>query len=408
MVRRNTWLLALAQGSVGVAFPVMLVVGTVAAKDLTGRDGATGLIWGLYFVSAAAGAFVVGRGMDRFGRRPGLLLSYGTVAVAGLACMASVAAGSYAGLLVSSIPFGAAFGGSQLIRGAVADMYAPASRGRAVGYLLASGTVGAVGSPLLVAVIRSLADERGADPNVAPWLLVPVSAAVAILAVVAVRPDPRDLAPPRSVEEGAALAGAPLRGPRALLGMPAFRTAVLAASVGQMAMIGIMGVTPNVLDHHGHADVVTSWVIAIHITGMFVFSPLLGAAMDRFGRRPGLLGGGAASVTGALLASSETSALLVGVGLFLVGVGWSATFLGATAAISDVTSPLERSGALGFNDLLTSLSSAVAGLTAGVVLEVAGFRTLTLGVAVLVTGVMVLVATGLRERPPLTAPSTPS
>jgi MFS family permease len=399
LVRRNTWLLALAQGLIGIAFPVMLVVGTVAAAELTGRDGATGLIWGSYFAAAAGGAFAIGRAMDRFGRRPGLVASYAVVGIAGAACMVSVAAGSYVGLLASAVPFGVAFGGSQLIRGAVADMYPPATRGRAVGYLLAAGTVGAVGSPLLVAVIRSVAEGRGADPNVAPWLLVPAAAAGAIVAVLAVRPDPRDLAPELPTGEPAVPVDAPPRGPRELLALPAFRTAVLAAAIGQMAMVGIMGVTPNALHHLGHAHAVTSWVIAIHITGMFAFSPLFGSLMDRYGRRPGLLGGGAASVVGAVVASTGASALMVGIGLFLIGIGWSATFLGATAVISDATSPLERGGALGFTDLLVSFSSGVAGLAGGIVLELAGFRSLTLGMAVLVMGVMVLVAVGLRTPP---------
>jgi MFS family permease len=102
---------------------------------------------------------------------------------------------------------------------------------------------------------------------------------------------------------------------------------------------------------------------------------------------------------GAVVASTGASALMVGIGLFLIGIGWSATFLGATAVISDATSPLERGGALGFTDLLVSSSSGVAGLAGGIVLELAGFRSLTLGMAVLVMGVMVLVAVGLRTPP---------
>jgi hypothetical protein len=54
VVRRNTTLLALSQGFAQVAFPLMLVVGGVAAADLTGRDGATGVVWALYFSSAAS------------------------------------------------------------------------------------------------------------------------------------------------------------------------------------------------------------------------------------------------------------------------------------------------------------------------------------------------------------------
>jgi len=72
-----------ARDGAQVAFPVMLVVGGVSASEITGRDGASGVVWALYFTSAAAGAFAIGRAMDRVGRRPGLIASYALLAVAG-------------------------------------------------------------------------------------------------------------------------------------------------------------------------------------------------------------------------------------------------------------------------------------------------------------------------------------
>ena len=151
LVRRSTLLLALAQALVQVAFPVLLVVGSVEIATMTGHDAATGYLNAVYFLSAAGGAALLGRAMDRVGRRPGLLASYGLLGLAGLGGAASVATGSWLGLLACALPFGAGSGGANLARVAVADMYAPEERGRAVGVLLAAGTIGAVGSPFLVA-----------------------------------------------------------------------------------------------------------------------------------------------------------------------------------------------------------------------------------------------------------------
>jgi predicted MFS family arabinose efflux permease len=87
---------------------------------------------------------------------------------------------------------------------------------------------------------------------------------------------------------------------------------------------------------------------------------------------------------------------VIGAGLVAIGLGWSATFLGATAVISDITAPNERAGALGFTDLLISLTSAAAGLGGGIVLEAAGYGPLGVGLAVLVAAALLLVAR-LRE-----------
>ncbi len=81
----------------------------------------------------------------------------------------------------------------------------------------------------------------------------------------------------------------------------------------------------------------------------------------RVGRRAALVAGCVTSIAGALLAASEANALVIGAGSCAIGLGWSATFLGATAVISDITAPNERAGALGFTDLLVSLTSAAAG-----------------------------------------------
>jgi MFS family permease len=389
-------LLAIAQGLATMTFPILLIVGSVAAVDISGRDGAVGVINGSYFIAAAAGAVLFGRWMDRTGRRPGLAASYLLLATAGGVCAFAIAQGWFLLLLAGTVLFGFAFGGSNLARGAVADMYEPLQRGRAVGIVLAVGTIGAVGSPFLIAFLRSWAGREAIDADVLPWIVVPITAIAAFACALSLRPDPRDLAVRVEV-----FADTGARTPRQLLRIGQFRTAVIAAAVGQMAMVAVMGVTPVALHHHDTSATVVSTVISLHIAGMWVFSPVIGAALDRFGRRPGLIAGGATSVVGALFAATDAGPGVVAVGLFAIGLGWSATFLGATAVISDLTGPNERAGALGFTDLLVSLSSAVAGLAGGFVFEGAGFRILGLGVASVVLLVVLAVA---RRREPVPVP----
>jgi MFS family permease len=80
----------------------------------------------------------------------------------------------------------------------------------------------------------------------------------------------------------------------------------------------------------------------------------------------------------------------VATGLFLVGLGWSASFLGATAIISDVTTAIERAGALGFTDSTTGLAPAVGGLCGGFVVDTTGFAVLGVTAAAMILPVVLL------------------
>jgi MFS family permease len=146
-VRRNTRLLTLAQGLAQAASPVVLIVGSQAIVDLTGRDASVGLLNGSYFVAAALGAFALGRLMDRAGRRPGFLLAYVSIGVSGVGAWAAISAGSSVSLLVAGVGFGLGFGGANLARAAVADMHPPEHRGLAVGYVLATAVISDITAP---------------------------------------------------------------------------------------------------------------------------------------------------------------------------------------------------------------------------------------------------------------------
>ena len=132
-IRRNTWLLVSAHGVAQIGFSMLLIIGVPAAAAITGHDWSSGIVWATAFAAAAFGAAGIGRWMDRVGRRPGLLAGYVITAAGAAGAAASIAAGSYPGLLASTVVFGAGTGAAGLARGAVADMYPPATRGRAVG-----------------------------------------------------------------------------------------------------------------------------------------------------------------------------------------------------------------------------------------------------------------------------------
>jgi len=372
-VRRNTVLLGVAQGSASMTFPVLLIVGSVAASDLAGRDGIVGVVNAGYFLAAAAGALAFGRVMDRIGRRVPLAVAYLLLAIAGAGCGFAIAAGSLGWLLACTTLFGLAYGGSNLARAAVADMYPPEQRGRAVGLVLAAATVGAVGSPFVVASLRGFAEREALDPDVLPWIVVPVVALIALVCALALRPDPRELA----VREEVAMA-ASRRPPRELLRTPAMRTAVLAAAVGQMAMVSVMGVTPVALEHHHASSTVVSGVISLHIVGMFGLVLVVGQLVDRVGRHRALVGGLLVMAVSSVLLAWVVEIAGISLSLFLLGLGWNISYVAAVTELADRALPSERGRLIGLTDQLSSFTAAALVLLGGVLYSELGVEALAL------------------------------
>jgi MFS family permease len=160
-------------------------------------------------------------------------------------------------------------------------------------------------------------------------------------------------------------------------------------------MVTFMSVIPVVLHSHGSSEITVSLVISLHLAGMFAFSSVVGAALDRWGRRPGLLVGIALTAAGVLLAVPEGSTVLPSAGLLLIGVGWSFSYIGSTAVISDLAGPTERAGALGLTDLVAALAAATGVLSGAALLQVTGLLAVAFAaLALLVIPIALLAARG--------------
>lgn len=394
LVRRATALLAGAQVALWAGNGAYAAFGPLSIESLTGRPGSAAQLFGVFALAGAASAIVTGRVMDRVGRRPGLLGGYALNAAAGIVAFLGVRASSPALLYVAGGMLGAGTAAALLGRAAVADMYPSERRGRAVGLLVVAGTFGAVGGPLLAGAVHALGSSMGvAQPLAAPWLLVPVAMVVATALVLAIRPDPRELAAP-----GPAPTATPRR-PAEILRLRPATSAVVAIGVGHAVMVTLMAQLPASIHRHGASEVTVSIVVSIHLAGMFAFSPVFGALIDRWGRRVGLMVGAALSGAGVLLGVGFPTTLGAGAGLLLIGMGWSAAYLGSTAVLSDLATPWERGGALGAADLVSSLSAGAGTMGGAMLLAAAGLPALGIAALVLLALVIALVAP-LREPSP--------
>ena len=125
--------------------------------------------------------------------------------------------------------------------------------------------------------------------------------------------------------------------------------------------------------HMAHVDVtltVIGLVISVHVLGMYAFSPVVGILSDRFGRVRTIQFGILTLLLSALISgfAAADDAWTLGIGLFLLGLGWSFTLIAGSAYLSESVENEFKTSAQGASDLVMNLSGSGGGALAGVII----------------------------------------
>ncbi|WP_404390861.1 MFS transporter [Humibacillus xanthopallidus] len=423
----------------GLGMASGLAVGALLAEDLSGTESLAGLGTTFQVLGGALIAIPVARVMAARGRRPGLQLGLALAMVGSALVVTAAVARSFPLLLVGMLLFGGGTSANSQSRYAAADLALPEHRGRDLSVVVWATTIGSVLGPNLVGPGQAFARVLGLPELAGSFVFSLAGFALAFVVINRLlRPDPllsaraleradraasagRHTEPARSVvaspsghaiEDGAALEpadgigpgelgdgaedhdGSLTRGLRVVRANVGARLGVLTIALGHVVMVSVMVMTPLHMSH-GHADLqVIGFVISVHILGMFAFSPLVGAAVDRWGGRPVAATGGAVLTLASVLASQSMtgwSPLLL-VALLLLGIGWSCTLISGSTMLTSAVTAQERPATQGLSEVFMGLAGAGGGAVAGIVVGLYGYGTLGLGAAVVGVAVIVLVA----------------
>jgi len=182
---------------------------------------------------------------------------------------------------------------------------------------------------------------------------------------------------------------------RVALRSPRSRFALATIAAAHAVMVGVMVMTPLHLEHGGATLRIVGIVISVHIAGMYAASPVMGWIADRFGREIGIALG--LMLLAAALMFAGTSAAgddpRLGIGLTLLGLGWSACLVSGSTLLTESVPVDLRTAAQGVSDLVMGVAGAVAGALSGPLMESHGYPLLSILAAGLLVPVGVL---GLR------------
>ncbi len=393
--KRTLSVLMAGQVVASAALASAVTVGAYVVQGILGQDTPWG---GIATATVTTGsAFMsqlLARIMSKSGRRVGLQTGYSLAIVGGLIAGLGVQRSSLTIFLFGLFLYGNGQASNLLARYAATDLALPQERAQAMSKILFASTFGAVLGPVLVVPAQWAGQEWfGWQKYTGPWVFAALFFIGALVNIfIRLRPDPLELSGGLRSQAAVGVTTPRLtEAMRIICSSRSGRVALMAMVVSQVTMVAVMTMTPVHLKAHGHESI-SSYVISLHIAGMYAFSPLVGRFSDARGRLPTILVGGLLLVFATILAAvAGEAAVVLFPALWLLGIGWSFALIGGSSLLVDSVPTESRVTVQGSADVMMSLCGGIAGFSSGFIRKAIGYHMLS-SIAMLLAGVLIAVA----------------
>lgn len=355
----------------GIAVAGAIPAGALLAASIADSDAAAGFAQTSGVLGAALLALPLARIALTRGRRAALSLGYGIGTVGAVIVVIAAVQRNLVLVYLGCLLVGVASAAGLQARYAATDLAAEQHRARALSLVVWASTIGAVLGPNLLNASGNLGLAMGLPQLAGPYVVSAGCLAMAALVLwLLLRPDPYRMAMAIQKKATGVVNRPSLREglahlrerPRAVLG-------IAAISVGHICMVMVMVMTPV---HMAHVDVtlqLIGLVISVHVAGMYAFSPVVGWAVDSYGRVQIVVAGIVILLLACLISgfAPGDNVIMLGLGLFLLGMGWSCTLIAGSTMVTDEVDAEKRPAVQGLSDLAMNASGALGGAIAGLV-----------------------------------------
>ncbi|MCQ9389562.1 MFS transporter [Brevibacterium sp. 50QC2O2] len=395
---RNTTFLALGQLFSGVGIASGIAVGGLLAEELTGSTEFAGLSQTASILGAAIAAIPLANLARKYTRRRALTTGFSLAAVGALIILVSTTLNFAPGYFMGMLFIGVATATGLQSRYAATDDAPDHIKGRMMSFVVWATTIGSVAGPNLTEPGAHVGRALGLHPLAGPFVLSVCAFAIAAFFASRVKSEPV----PGAVGEGpaagspgraedVAVAEAPAPGVRQVLGIVCRNKVALfglvTVATAQMMMSSVMVMTPVHMAHDGMALHFVGIVISLHILGMYGLSPLFGWMADKWGGQTvAILGYAIFAIAFALgiydaIAGSQMPR--ISTALTLLGVGWSACFIGGSMVLNGSVPAAARVPLQGLSDSIMNFGAAIMAAASGSLLELGGFQLINIVAACL-------------------------
>lgn len=365
MKSRNLPILAVAQALSMSGPPIVVLLGGIVGGELAPTPSLATLPISLMVVGVALFVFPASFLMRRIGRRKGFVLAAMVAAAGGLLAAYAVAQGSFALFCAAAVLVGLNGAFLQQYRFAAVESVGEAYAGRAVSIVLVGGIVAGYLGPEIAKRTQELIPAGLYTGSFVAMAGLYVLAAIVLSFL-------RGVAPPAELEVGT---GRPLG---AIARQPNYLVAVLAGAASYGVMSFIMTATPVHMHGGGFNLDQTALVIQSHIMAMYLPSLVSGYLQEHFGLLRTLVAGALLMLGCTVLAFFSREFFHYWGALVLLGLGWNLLFVGGTVLLTSTYRANERFKSQAANDFAVFGVQALASLSAGSMIYLAGWQAVNL------------------------------
>jgi MFS family permease len=369
--RKIVRVLGIAQVLNGIGVAGTVAAGSLLVSSITKSDGLSGLAQTTSVLGAAVMALPLARLTQSGGRRLALTFGYSVGVVGALLAIFGGTHRILFFMLLGAFMVGAASASGYQARFAAIDLATPENRSKDLSFVVWGSTIGAVTGPNLMEPSGVFASYLGLPKLVGPYF---IAAFTLFLSVVVIqfflKPDPY-LTANKAVEGIPTKKRETIRSALAhVREYPIALFAIASVAIGHLAMVSIMVMTPVHMAHFDSTLQIIGLVISVHVLGMYAFSPLVGALSDKIGRIKTIQIGIVILIASALISglAPHHDSFTLGIGLFLLGLGWSFTLIAGSTLLSETVSLEMRPSTQGASDLVMNLMGAGGAAIGGVII----------------------------------------
>ncbi len=348
------------------------VVGPLLVVELTGSYKWSGLPGTVLLFSGALAALSIRNYLDKYGYRLFLATAVFSQSLGAMFVLLGDIKHSLTFVLIGFAFWGGGRGILGLGRYAAGEISPRYLRARAIGLVVFGGALGALLSPTILKysknVFQFLNWGDNAGPLIAAAMLFITSGLIGLFFLF---PEPKKF----KLEETDPKTGVSDNSEEVLefsvnkgLGF-----GMLSMVMGHIVMVFIMSITPVYMKSCHYALEGITWVISLHIFGMFGLSFLTGWFIDKLGSVKGITVGCSILMLSSLLSGFAGNYPLLLSGLFLLGLGWNFCFLAGSKLIVSYGISRGLGKIQSLNDSILYLGAGFASLSSGFFFEYFSF-----------------------------------